>query len=210
MPVITSIKPQKKKQQRFNIFLDGKFAFSLSAEALAQAGLHENQEIPPNDVRKLINESEFALIFDKILKFLSFRPRSEFEINEYMLRKGVGEQTRKMVLEKLKSLQLIDDKAFTKWWVEQRSGGRPAGVRLVRFELRRKGIDRQAIDEQIAEARGSGGDEILAEKVAVKKLKRIMNLPKLEIRKKLYSALGLRGFSSEIIEKVIDKLLKKE
>ena len=84
MPVITSIKPQKKKQQRFNIFLDGKFAFSLSAEALAQAGLHENQEIPPNDVRKLINESEFALIFDKILKFLSFRPRSEFEINEYM------------------------------------------------------------------------------------------------------------------------------
>ena len=210
MATITSIKPQKSKKDRLNIFLDGKFAFSLSADILAKAALCENQEISGEKVAELIKESEFSLVFDKVLRFLSFRPRSEFEINEYMLRKEVGGETREMVLEKLKNLNLIDDEAFARQWIEFRTHGRPEGKTLIKMELRRKGVDKEIIDKLLSEERGSASEKILAEKYGRAKLKRFKNLPALEAKRKLYSALMMRGFSGETVREVIDKLLKKE
>ena len=148
--------------------------------------------------------------FDKVLKFLSFRARSEFEINEYMLRKGWNEETRKKILEKLNRLQLIDDEAFARQWIEFRTHGRPEGKTLIKMELRRKGVDKEIIDKLLSEERGSASEKILAEKYGRAKLQRIKNAPFLEVKRKLYSALMMRGFSGETVREVIDKLLKKE
>jgi len=209
MPIITAIKPQKRKEERFNLFLDGKFAFSLPAEALAKAGLHPDQEIPQTKVEELIRESELALVFDKVLKFLSFRPRSEFEIKEYLLKKNVGEETRKLVIVKLKQLKLIDDEAFARWWLEQRSVFRPTGARLVKYELRRKGVAEETVSSLLAETRPRAADALLAEKLIQKKLARLKNLPEKELKQKLYASLSQKGFAFEVIEEAVAKILKK-
>lgn len=209
MPKVTSIEPQKRREEFFNIFLDGRFAFSLSAIDLTKAGLGVDQELSIEKVNSFIKESDFSLNFDRVLKFLSFRPRSEFEINEYLLKKGVGEETRKMVLEKLVQFKLLDDEAFAKWWLDQRSGSRPKGSRLVKFELQRKGIKKEIVDSLMAENRSPTTDAFLAEKVAKKRLERLKNLPTLEIKKKLFSSLAQKGFSYEVIEETIAKLVKK-
>jgi len=157
-----------------------------------------------------VNSSDdISPYLDKILRFLSFRSRSEFEINEYMLRKGWGEEKRKTILEKLKSLQLIDDEAFARQWLENRSYSRPEGKSLVRMELRRKGVDKEIIDRLLSEERGVGSEEILAEKYGRKKLERLKGLPILEAKRKLYSALMMRGFGNEVTSRIVDKLLKK-
>lgn len=148
--------------------------------------------------------------FDKVLKFLSFRARSEFEINEYMLRKGWGEETRKKILNKLKTLQLLDDEDFARQWVESRTRGRPEGSALIKIELRRKGVDKEIIEKVLSGNRGSASEKILAEKYGRAKFERIKNAPLLEIKRKLYSALIMRGFNGETVREVIDKLLKKE
>lgn len=210
MPVITSIKPQGQRENRFNVFLDGKFAFSLPAEVLIAAKIKDGMELNQEQVNNLVKQNDFSLIFDKVLKFLAVRPRSEFEIDEYMLQKGWGEKTRNMVLEKLRDLKLTDDEAFARWWIEQRSDIRPEGRSLLKFELRRKGVQRELIDELLAESRSETVDELLAEKIAKKKLERIKSLPFFEIKKKLFSVLRLRGFSVGVINTVVDKLLKKE
>lgn len=148
--------------------------------------------------------------FDKVLKFLSFRARSEFEINEYMLRKGWGEEERKKILDKLKNLQLLDDEAFARQWVESRTHDRPEGSALIKIELRRKGVDKEIIEKVLSGNRGSASEKILAEKYGRAKLQRIKNAPFLEVKRKLYSALIMRGFNRETVREVIDKLLKKE
>lgn len=158
----------------------------------------------------MVNSDDISSYFDKVLNFLSFRSRSEFEINEYMLRKGWGEEIRKEILEKLKDLQLIDDKAFAQQWLASRSYNRPKGRSLVKMELQRKGVDKEIIDELLTEERGSASEEILAEKYGRKKLARLKNLPILETKRKLYSALLMRGFSREIVGETVAKLLKKE
>ncbi len=114
-----------------------------------------------------------------------------------------------MILEKLKQFKLLDDEAFAKWWLDQRSGSQPKGSRLVKFELQRKGIKKETLDNLMSENRSTTIDTVLAEKVAQKKLERLKNLPQFEIKKKLFSSLAQKGFSYEVIDQTVAKLLKK-
>ncbi len=156
-----------------------------------------------------MSTSDFSSVFDKILKFLSFRPRSELEIDGYLLKKDVDEETREAVKQKLLALKLIDDEAFARWWLDQRTTFRPKGSRLVKFELRRKGISEELIAGIMAEERPKTIDLALAERLARKKWERLKNLPPLEIKKKIYAFLAQRGFSFEVIEEAVAKILQK-
>ena len=87
MPFVTSIEPQKKKPDRFNIFVDGKFSFGLDAETLVKSGLKTGREISEKEIKKLVFENETNKLMEKALRFLSFRPRSESEVRRYLRRK---------------------------------------------------------------------------------------------------------------------------
>ena len=148
--------------------------------------------------------------FDKVLNFLSFRARSEYEIDFYMLRKGWTEEIKEIIKNKLKQLKLIDDEDFARQWISSRSNSRPAGKSQIKFELTKKGIDREIINKLLAEERTSTTEKLLAEKLCRKKLERLKNLPLGEKREKLFGLLSRRGFSSETAVETIDKLFKKE
>ncbi len=148
--------------------------------------------------------------FDKVLNFLSFRARSEYEINFYMLRKNWPEEVRKKIIDKLNELKLINDEDFARQWISSRSNSRLAGRSQVKFELIKKGIDKEIINKLLAEERTSTTEKLLAEKLCRKKLERLKNLPLGEKKEKLFGLLSRRGFSSETAVEVIDKLLKKE
>lgn len=209
MAIITAIKPQKK-EGRFNIFLAGQFAFSLPAEALAKAGLHEDQELSAEKVAALIKESDFAKAFDRVLKFLSYRPRSEREIKNYLTRKKIGQQTQELVLAKLKKLDFINDEAFAQWWIAQRRTFRLKGRRLIRQELLNKGVAKELADQLLTASEEEANEGDLAEKIALKKLAKLKDLPEPEVKKKLFVALAGRGFSFEIIRETVAKILQKE
>lgn len=86
MPKITKIQPQKK-EERFNIYVDGKFAFGLDAETVVKSGLKVGQEISEKEIEKLVFENETNKLMEKALRFLSFRPRSESEVRQYLKKK---------------------------------------------------------------------------------------------------------------------------
>lgn len=148
--------------------------------------------------------------FDKVLNFLSFRARSQYEINFYMLRKNWPEEIRKKIIDKLNQLKLINDEDFARQWIFSKSHSRPAGKALVKYELQKKGIAKEMIDRLLSEERTETTEEILAEKLCQKRLERLKNLPSREKREKLFGLLSRRGFSSETAVEVIDKLIKKE
>lgn len=208
MPLITDIKPQKNKK-RFNIYLDGQFAFGLSAEARLKAGLKIDQEISSQKVEGLIKEDEFLKFYDRALKFFSYRPRSEKELQDWFKKKKVGIETQKLIEKKLKQYNYLDDQEFTRWWVEQRTTFRPFGKRRLAFELRQKGINQKLVEEELGKLEDDKLVE-LAEELVKKKMKTMEDLPYFEVREKIFAFLSRRGFHWEIIKKVVAKTLKKE
>ena len=112
------------------------------------------------------------------------------------------------LLEKQEKIKFIDDFAFAKWWIEQRSISRPKGRRLISFELRQKGVAREIIDKAFENVDIPEEFE-LAKKLVEKKIRWLKNLPADEARQKLFGFLGRRGFPFGVIKKAIDEALEK-
>lgn len=200
MSLITAIKPQKNKK-RFNIFIDGKFSLGLDVDTLVKEGLKENQEISSQDIEKLVKENEFQKLLDKALRFLSYRPRSEKEILDFLVRKQAGEETSKMVMVRLKDLEMVDDKAFSDWWVEQRKTFRPKGERGLKTELIKKGVNKELIKKATD---GTINEELLARESLKRKMETFKKFPPEKYRQKIVSFLAYRGFSWDTIKKILD------
>ena len=218
---ITSINPQKKND-RFNIFVDGEFAFGISAETRFMKQLEVGKHLSEGQISRLIETDQIERLLQMSLKFLSFRPRSEKEVRNYLLRKGrIGEieksdtektqyeKSVEKVVQKLKNLDQINDKEFASWLVEQRKRFRPRGNRLIKAELAQKGIDKDIINE-IAEENNQESEEELAIKAAQKKYTSYKKLNTNEFRIRLGQYLTRRGFDWGTIKKVVDTLEQKE
>src|SRR5437763_5918566 len=137
---VSAIEPQERRGgQRSNVYLDGRYAFSLATE-LAVAELRVGQAISAERYAALVMKDQQARAYDAALRFLGPRPRSEREIRDRLARHELDVQVVDRVIERLRHLQLVDDAAFAAYWVEQRATHRPRGARLLKQELRQKGI----------------------------------------------------------------------
>lgn len=145
-------------------------------------------------------------IFQKTLRFVGLRPRSQKEILFYLQKKTTNEKIINKIFDDLTNLGLIDDKAFVDWWLDQRATFRPKGKRALIMELRQKGIDNNLIKKAIAE---KVDEKELASFLAEKKLKIWSFLPQEIRREKLTGFLGRRGFNWDIIKLILDEKFKK-
>ncbi len=206
MTKITALKAQLKDQGRVSVFLEGKFAFGLEAETVYKFGLKIGKEYTENEISGWLKESEHQFTFDKVSRFVGLRPRSEKEVRDWFKRKEVPEGLQVLLMEKLKRLQLIDDRAFVKWWIEQRQTFKPRGSRLLTQELQVKGVDRKLIEQELAEVPQETG---AIKELAVKKLKTLKRFPKIIQRKKLTDYLLRKGFNYSQIKSAVDELEEK-
>ena len=202
MPIITSIKPQKKKD-RVNIYLDGKFSFGIDLENFVLTGLKVEQELSNKEIADIVKKAEFQKTLDKLLRFAMVRPRSEKEVDGYFRRKKVHASLYPALLEKLKHLNLLNDEEFARWWVEQRQSFRPKPKRILNIELRTKGIKKEIIEKVLGETKID--EEKMARELLNKKMYKWKALPAREACQKMSQYLAGKGFSWEMIEKVVSK-----
>jgi len=214
---ITDVSPQKKKSQRFNIFVDGEFAFGISAELVFERKVKVGAEISEKQMGDLIAADQVERLLNKVLNFLSFRPRSEREVRNHLIRKGklaeVKSDQEKIqhtqsvdkVINKLKKLNQINDDEFAIWWVRQRRDFRPVSDVFMKRELLAKGIDKEIIDKHLT--KDPEFQTEIALKAAQKKIKSYRNLEKREVKTKLSQFLARRGFEWELVKKTVDTLV---
>lgn len=149
---------------------------------------------------------ELQKFYDRTLRFLSYRHRSEKEIKDFLACKQVAPVVIAKILKKLKEQNFINDREFAKWWIEQRTGSKPRGWRAIKMELKQKGIS----DELITNYKLLiTNEEELARKAIEKKTAIYKKLPRQEAYQKLSQFLLRRGFDWETIKIVIDEALKK-
>ena len=191
---ITKLEYQKKDPNRVSVYVDGKFAAGLDVNDLVKLGLYKDQEISTAELNKIVGESEFGKLFNSALNFLSYRPRSEWEIRHKLKFKTKDQQLIDNVIDKLKKINQINDLDFAKWYVDQRNTFKPKGRRAVDMELRRLGV-KVKVENTLSES-------TLAKKALAKYHG---NKDKLKIQRFLAS----RGFDWDVIEQTVEKTLEK-
>lgn len=153
----------------------------------------------------------FEKYYNLVLRFLSYRSRSEKEIKDYLKRKKADSSIVSKIIKKLKDLSFINDEEFTKLWIQSRTRSNPKGIRVIKMELKQKGISEALIESVIHNSKFITQNELdLAKKVLERKRKALSTLPKEKFREKASQLLLRRGFDFETIRKVIDEMWEKE
>jgi len=147
----------------------------------------------------------FERFYNSALRFLSYRPRSKKEVEEKLLNKKAPQNIIDAVVGKLTEQKFLDDVEFAKWWIEQRTKVRPRAFKVIKFELKQKGISEETIDN----LQLTIDDLENAKKLLSKKLERYKDMEKGERYQKLAQFLARRGFSWEVVKKSIDEVFSE-
>jgi regulatory protein len=157
-------------------------------------------------LRQITHADEARRALESAGRLLQSRPRSSREIEQRLARSGFEDAVIVSTLAKLTRLELIDDADFARQWVESRSRSRPKGVRAIRSELAQKGVDRERIDDAVADI--SRDDELaLARKAIAARIGRAAIPTDASARTAVYRRMAAflqrRGFNWETVKSVL-------
>ena len=199
---ITAVERQERRGgRRVNVYLDGSYAFSLSIDL--SLGLRVGHVLSSEQVASLLERDQEHVSLDAALNYLGTRPRSEREIRRRLSRNPVPPSLLDRVVGRLRSLGLVDDHAFAQYWVEQRQTHRPRGARLLRAELRQKGVDSDLAAEIAESTEVTAAED--AYRAASKKAAQLKSLDERTFRTRLGQFLARRGFDWDTIAPTVER-----
>ena len=204
---ITHLRAQAKDSQRVNMFIDHTFALGVSLTTLAKAGLFVGKEISEEEYAQIEQIESADKAFQAALRFLEARPRSTAEVRERLARKDFAPEAIDAALGRLAELDLLDDAAFARLWVENRQSCRPRGVNALRDELRRKGIDSDVATAVLSDDALTGDEAGRALTLARGALRKYAgSRDRNTFARRMGGYLQRRGFGFDVVHPIIDQL----
>ncbi|MBU5437420.1 RecX family transcriptional regulator [Tissierella sp. MSJ-40] len=202
---ITNIEPQKNKD-RVNIFIDNKFAFGISEEIRYKYGLSLDMEVDENFIENVIKGEELNRVINYALSLLSYRQRSKKEIFERLRQKGFEEEYISQAIDYSIKQGYLNDKAFAESFIKDKINLNKYGPNRIKYDLISKGISQDIIEEVLEIDKDEEYERAL--ELAMKKFPSYKGQDKNSIYRKLGGFLQRKGYSYDIISKVLKEILK--
>ena len=213
LPIIKKISVQQKQKDRYNIFFDHKdheqYAFSVSEEVLIQFDLRKGKELSQAEIERIFYHEEVQKAYRRAIYYLSYRMRSEKEVNDYLKEHGFAEDIIHKVIARLREQNYLNDQEFAKAYVHTQINTSDKGPRIIQSTLREKGIKMNLIEEvlplftydlQLKKAK----------KLCVKQISKKKSISKMQLEQNLKAMLTRKGYgpdvSSEAIRRSMDSI----
>lgn len=167
---VSKIARQVKNTDRYSVFINDKYTFSLSEYQLAGARLYIGKVFTQQELDDFIHESQFGKAYERALNYVMIRPRSRREIADYLTRtflypkpklytdksgqkhykktevdKTAVQNMIARILERLEQKGHINDESFAQSWVRSRQLTKKTSRRKLEQELRAKFVDSDII-----------------------------------------------------------------
>ena len=164
------------------------------------------KELSEQEIEKIIFEDKIIKGKEYLLRLLSRRIYSRYEISRKLKNKGYPENIIANLIFWLEDNNYINDELFAEMWAQFRLQNKPIGRYKLNQELRTKGIKQDIIQKVINRTYKEIDELILArnlikEKIMSSEIKNIRIDPK-----KIYNFLLRRGFSGQVSKIIYDEL----
>ena len=144
----------------------------------------------------MVDSSSLQDCLDAVYRYLSYRPRSEAEIRQWLHRRGFANEVAEKAIAKLREQNLSDDFAFAQFWKDNRLSFRPKSKRLINKELRDKKVAAEIVEQVTKDI----DDEEIAYKLGSSRMHVLAQLDYPDFYRRLSSYLAYRGFNYEVIK----------
>ena len=197
---ITEITPQKKREKRYNVFIDGEFAFGIDGVDMLYYKLKEGEELTQERYDLLMEELSFIKAREEAMHYLGFKSRTEKEVRE-KLHGEYRDDIIDRVVELLKGYKLIDDEEYARLYVTDCLKLKGWGKRRILDELAKRGINRDKAEKYLDET-----EDIMLEK-AKKLLEKRIGDKKVDMKdyKKHFYFFVRRGFDFSTAKEALKK-----
>lgn len=184
---VTKMTSGVRDQNRVNIFLDGRFAFSLDVTQVIEFGLKVRAKVTPEKLEELRRASEFGKLYQRTLEWAMTRPRSVREARDYLRRRQlkrkqlnrqrekdqmrllpeIDSEVAELVVQRLIEKNYLNDQKFAEYYVENRYQRKGISQKRLRMEMKNKGVDPGIIEAALEKIPRDEDEEI--RKVIAKK-----------------------------------------
>jgi regulatory protein len=194
--VITDLKQGVKNENRVNVFVNGKYSFSLDISQVVDFHLKRGLEISEEQIEEYKRASEFGKLYQRTLEWVLVRPRSEKETYDYLYKKIYEKKLDKdyinRIIDRLKEKKYLNDETFARYYVENRFVKKGISKKRLRMELMKKGVAAGIIDEVL----DGRNDEEEIKKMIIKKRARYDD-------EKLTAYLCRQGFDYQLVKDLV-------
>ena len=208
MPLITKISEQKRRPNRRNVYLDGKFAFGVNLNVVARFKLRVGQSLSPEDVAAIEAGELRQECFDKALGYVGSRPHSRAELHKKLMKREDGDAVVNSVLDELERLNYVNDARFAASKALGAAERKQHGRRRAFMELRKAGVKSDVAQAALDSVYDSTDTTAIARQLVEKQLPRLKKLDPQVARRRLVGMLQRRGFDYDDIKPVVDEAFR--
>lgn len=182
------------------VTLDTGTTYSIDINVFADHDLRVGTVLDLPVVTALLRTDDIAAAKLVATRQLAYRARSTAELTKTLRERGFGEPVIDAVIERFVELGYLNDEEFARRWIANREQVAPRGTRLLRQELRQKGIDADLAEQTLVE---SNIDDLeTARRLAERRMDRLRDLPEDAARRRLAGYLVRRGFGHETVRTI--------
>ncbi len=199
------IKKVVAKGKKYLVYInDETEGISFTEEAIVNNRIIKGNSFYEKDWKKIVNSLDESLLFDKVLKYIDYKPRTKKEIIDYLEEHNATANSIKNIVKKLISIKFIDDDRYARIFIEEEMRHQK-GPNAIRHVLLTKGIEEDIISKYLEQY----SDDFLYENaldMGIKTLKTVIGLPLSKQKESVYTRLYRMGYDYSIINRVLSEL----
>lgn len=201
MDILTQVKKNKKN---YELIINGNKRLIVSSKIFYSLHLKEGQEIDLKQVLPKVRSLQEKEALQRSIYMLSLQDRCEMEIIKFLKKQHYADSIIKYVLDRLKSLSLLDDKRYIERHISNRLATGYGEQRII-IDLIKKGFNKATIESALQD--GIYEEEAFSRAVEyAKKYSERFDTLDYNNKQKIKMALIRRGFSYDIANKALDKI----
>ena len=143
------LKYEKKKNGMYQVFFDNDFNIDLHEEIIHKYNLLIKKEANEKELSKMEEENKKYIAYDLSIKYLASKMRTVKETKEYLNKKLFDKDTIDEVIDILLKEKYLDDKAYTKAYINDRILLSNDGPNKIANNLHELGVSEEIIDQNI-------------------------------------------------------------
>ena len=198
---VTEIKAVTK--QKYQVEIDGQFAFVLYKGELSRYGIEKDREISDEVYTELVEEVLTKRAKLRAMHLLQKMDRTRAELERKLQQNGYPAQAIETALSYVESFHYIDDARYAAMYMENQKNKK--GMARIRMELIQKGIAPEILQQVLEETEEKTDSRDVIREMLEKKRKIQGTLEEKE-KQRLYGFFMRRGFSSSDILAVFREL----
>ena len=207
--VLTSV---KKVRNKIYLNFDNSEKLEIAYEVYLSSGLIKGDNVNKKKIEELKYENELFQAKSSAYRYLGNRNHSSYELKLKLAKKGYQKTIITEVISDLRNKGYIDDHKFAEYFIKNRIEKRKEGIVKINSELRKKGIP----NEIITDVSNNFTDDLIHYKNALQLAQKKYNalkpkeLDSQKLKGRLFNFLKSKGYTTDIILKVLDDVLLNE